>query len=293
MNISALLCEHLRGLCLEENFSFARHTTIGCGGSASVCAYPQDREELFCLLKILKNHGIPYCFLGAGANVLPADCPFEGVVIRFMRFSSIEQDGEEVLCGAGVTAGELLRFTEERGLGGLEFLTGIPASMGGAVVMNAGVKERHLSDIVQTVYAVEGGKARSFPRNECDFSEKRSIFQSGIAVTHLRLKAAHTPREEILERKAYFRAKRAHLPKGRSMGCVFVNPAGASAGEIIDRCGLKGLSRGGAFVSREHANFIINRGGTSEDIQTLIRLIKVRVFSKTGIRLREEIRYIP
>ncbi len=293
MDIEKFLGDRIHGLDTEANFSFARHTTIGCGGMAAVCAYPKTEEELIALLALLKRRGIPYCFLGVGANVLPADGRFEGVIVRFTRFSALSAQGTDIFCGAGVTAGALLRFAQARGIGGLEFLTGIPASLGGAVVMNAGVKEGHLSDVVHSVAAVEGGKARIFRLNECGFSEKYSVFQSGIAVTGVLLKGRPASQAEIAEKRGYFRAKRARLPKGRSMGCVFVNPEGGFAGELIDRSGCKGLSVGGAFVSEEHANFIINGGATSADIAKLIDLVKERVFAETGIRLREEIMRLP
>lgn len=293
MDVEKILKGHINGLEAEADFSFARHTTIGCGGRAALCVYPKTEEELIALVCALKKCGVPHCFLGAGANVLPADGFFEGVVVKFTRFSSLWAEGTDIVCGAGVTAGALLRFAEARLIGGFEFLTGIPASLGGAVVMNAGVRGGHLSDIVHSVVAVEGGRTHTFSSNACEFAEKHSLFQSGLAVTCVRLRGYPATQAEIAEKKRLFRAKRAHLPKGRSMGCVFVNPKGASAGEIIEQSGCKGLSVCGAYVSEEHANFIINGGAAASDISALIRLVKDKVFAKTGIRLREEIKRIP
>ncbi len=293
MDIEKLLGERFSGLKTEINFSFARHTTIGCGGRAALAAYPASSEALAALLSLLKGRGIPHCILGAGANVLPADGFFEGVVVRTSLLGRIDAEGEEIFCGAGVTAGALLRFSEEKGIGGFEFLTGIPASLGGAAAMNAGVREGHLSDIVVSVAAVEGERMRRFSRKECGFSEKNSLFRGGIAIAGVRLAGRRMPREEIAARKRYFRAKRAHLPKGRSMGCVFVNPSNISAGALIERCGCKGMSVGGAFVSPEHANFIINGGATASDISALIGLVRERVFRETGVCLREEIVRLP
>ncbi len=293
MDIDTLLREHFVGLRAEKNFSFSAHTTIGCGGFASVCVCPSGEEEAQELLRFLEKCGIPYCFLGVGANTLAADGLFEGVVIRFVRMKKIAVEGGELAVGAGVTGGALLRFSEENGVGGLEFLTGIPTSVGGAAVMNAGVREGHMGDAICTVRGIERGKLRTFSLRECEFSEKSSIFQSGIAVTEVRLRAERASREVIAARKAALRERRKHLPRGRSMGCVFVNPAGQSAGALLASCGLKSARVGGAVVSAEHANFIINEGATSSDVAALIEYMRKTVLQKTGILLREEIRRIP
>ena len=277
----------------ERGFSFSRHTTIGCGGTASFAASPGDTESAAELLVYLRKRGIPHCFLGAGANVLPADAPFEGVVVRFGRLNTLYADGETLFAGAGVTGGALLRFACAHGLGGFEAFTGIPMTVGGGITMNAGVAETHFSDVTATVIGIERGKITTLSHRDCAFSEKFSIFQSGIAVTGAYLKGKASSLCEISRRLETFRAKRAHLPKGRSMGCVFVNPEGDSAGRLIERCGLKGARVGGAVVSKAHGNFILNEGGTSADVSTLIALIKREVERKTGILLREEVRRLP
>ena len=261
----------MNGLWLERDFSFAAHTSIGCGGIAAACARPADAAELCKLLALLGREAVPYCFLGAGNNVLPADGFFDGVVICFSRMNGIASDGLGIVCGAGVSAGKLLRFAEERGIGGLEFLTGIPASVGGAAVMNAGVREGHLADVVSTVTGIQGG----------------------IAVTGVCLRGTRSTPEEIRKKRQAFSEKRKRLPKGKSMGCVFVNPAGMSAGALIEDCGLKGLRVGNAYVSEAHANFIINGGAASAEIEALISMVKERVFRQTGILLREEIKRVP
>ncbi len=214
----------------------------------------------------------------------------DAVLVRSDLLKGLVFDGNALFAGAGVTGGALLKFAADHGLGGFEPFAGIPMSVGGACVMNAGVRERHISDVVLRVLAVSGGRIMSFSPASCRFGEKMSVFQEGIFVVGALFRAEHSPKEKILGRTADFLARRAALPKGRSMGCTFVNPEGESAGEIIDRCGLKGLSVGGAHVSRIHANFIINEGGTSADVSRLIEIVKEEVLSKTGILLREEIR---
>lgn len=287
------LCARFPKIGWERDLSFAKHTTIGCGGIAALAASPADEESAAALLGCLSAEHIPYCFLGAGANVLPADEPFEGVVVRFGRLDSICADGETLYAGAGVTGGKLLRFAEGERLGGFEPFTGIPMTVGGGIVMNAGVEEGHFSDVTLEAIGIERGKIVRFSLRDCAFSEKSSIFQSGIAVTGAYLKGRYATPRSIAARREHFREKRKHLPKGRSMGCVFVNPAGGSAGRLIERCGLKGARAGGAVVSAEHANFILNEGGSSADVSALIALVKEEVFRQTGVLLREEIRRLP
>lgn len=286
----AHLSEKYPKLQLEHNFSFARHTTIGCGGIAAVCAYPEDSAEAAELFGYLLRQRIPHCILGAGANVLPPDGFYEGVVVRFTKMRTLTADGALFQAGAGVTGGALCRFARERSFSGFEPFTGIPMTLGGGVTMNAGVRGGHFSDVVVRVTGIENGKIKIFSQKDCKFFEKESIFQSGIAVTEIFLKGEPAPRQTIEERTAFYRARRQHLPKGRSMGCTFVNPEGLSAGKLIEECGLKGLRIGGAKVSEAHANFIINEGGTSKDVDRLIELIRQRVTEKTGVSLREEIR---
>lgn len=275
----------------EREFSFSRHTTIGCGGVAELSVSPAE-EECAGLLSFFKSEKIPYCFLGAGANVLPAEGRYHGAVVLFRNMNRIQTDGDHVFAQAGVTGGVLCRFAQIHGFGGYEPLTGIPMTVGGATVMNAGVAEGHIADLIERVYAVENGKTKIFDFQDCRFAEKESVFQSGIAVTGVQLRALHCDRDLIGEKTDAFRRRRKELPVGKSMGCVFVNPKGLSAGKIIDECGLKGLRVGGARVSEIHANFILNDKGTSDDVARLISLVKTAVKEKTGILLREEIRRI-
>lgn len=279
-------------LQLQANFSFARHTTIGCGGVAEVAAFPTTHELLF-LLRYLEQENIAYCFLGAGANVLPQDDFFHGVVVCFSKMNRICSDQEAIFAGAGVTGGRLCRYATDHALSGFEAFSGIPMTVGGATVMNAGISDRHFSDVVRFVFAIERGKIKKFSHSDCEFWEKQSAFMNGIAVVGVALQGAQRCKDEIVRAACYYRVKRAHLPHGRSMGCTFVNPPSESAGRLIEACGLKGRRIGRAFVSDRHANFIINEGVFSKDVKALIALIKQEVKEKTGIVLREEIRYLP
>ena len=277
----------------EPDFSFARHTTIGSGGTAAVALSPSCIEEAAECIAFLEDNAIPYCFLGAGANVLPRDGRFEGAVIRFQRMKMLYMGADYLYAGAGVTGGALLNFAEARSITGFEPLVGIPTTVGGGVAMNAGIADCHFSDLVRGVVACHSGNIKMFSHEECLFSLKKSVFLDGIAVLGVYFKMARATQEEIKARTAHFLERRKHLPKGRSMGCTFVNPEGLSAGELIDRCGLKGRKIGQAHVSEEHANFIINEGTCSEDISRLIDEVKGEVFARSGILLREEVRRVP
>lgn len=292
MGIFATVRERFPMLAVEENFSFAEHTTIGCGGSAEAAVLLCSEEECAALLPFLRGKGIEYCFLGAGANVLPCDGVYHGVVVRFGGMRTLTREGDTVFAGAGVTGGGLLRFAAGQHLGGFEHFTGIPMTIGGGVAMNAGVPAGHFSDVVERVVGFDGSCLREFSAKECEFRTKQSIFLEGIAVLGVYLRAKQSFPEQIAQNLCYYRNRRAHLPKGKSMGCTFVNPMGISAGELIESCGLKGKRIGGACVSGEHANFIINNGSSARDIAALVEEIKNTVYKKTGILLREEIRRI-
>ena len=293
MDLLSLMEEGLPAVEKEKDFSFARHTTIGSGGVAAVALSPRNREEAARCISFLSAKQIPYCYLGAGANVLPRDGKFEGAVIRFQRMKTLSLDAESLYADAGVTGGELLSFAEKHCITGFEPFAGIPTTVGGGVAMNAGIAERHFSDLALRVIACEQSNITTFSKEACRFSLKKSVFLEGIAVLGVYFKAERSPQAEIKERTKFYLERRRHLPKGRSMGCTFVNPEGISAGALIDRCGLKGRRVGRAFVSEEHANFIINEGTCSEDIVRLIDEVKKEVFRQTGVLLREEVRTIP
>lgn len=285
------LSKRFHDLCLEREFDFRRHTTIGCGGVANVCAYPSSEAEAAALLGFLKREEMRCFLMGAGANVLAGEGSFGGAVVRLSRLNRLVllKNGR-IYAGAGVTGGRLCRFAREKGISGFEPFTGIPMTVGGGIAMNAGVREGHFSDVVEEVFAIDEEGLVRVPLSMCGFSEKRSVFQSGIAVVGAILCGKKADSDEIQKNTFYFREKRKHLPKGRSMGCCFVNPKEKPAGQIIEECGLKGASVGGAKVSELHANFILNEGGSADDVKKLLSLVKETVLKRTGICLQEEIR---
>lgn len=281
----------IKEMHLETPFDFSKHSTIGCGGMAKQAFYPQGENELCSLLRQLPEKPL---VLGNMSNVLPMDEDTDKTVLCTKKMTDIRLEGDCIFVQAGVTSGRLLRYLQTVGLGGVEFLAGIPCTMGGILFMNGGAGGVYIADWVESVRVYRDGKIVDLPRVECGYAYKQSVFmytQDVILGARLRLKIS-TPqkvKEEILR----FLAKRAHLPKGKSMGCVFKNPQGHTAGVLIETAGLKGLRIGGATVSTQHANFIINdQNATARDIRALIARIKDEVWQRHGVVLEEEIRYL-
>lgn len=281
------------GYFIERPFDFARHATIGCGGISREAFFPKSEESFVRLLEDLEKEGKAYRVLGCLSNVLPADGVSKRAVVCTRRMKNIrEEDG--VYIEAGVTVGALLRYCRKVGLSGVEFLTGIPCTLGGALYMNAGVGGEYIADTVEFVQAYIEGKVERLSVAECGYSYKNSAFmQNGAVILGAKLKWKRTDTETVENRIAIYEKRRAHLPKGRSMGCVFKNPRGYTAGKLIEGAGLKDYRFGGARISKEHANFIINDGhATSEEIKNLISVVKSAVFAQYRIVLQEEIRYL-
>ena len=278
----------------EIPFSFSKHTTIGCGGMANRAFYPKNVTQLLTLLNKLKEDQIPYSVLGMGSNVLPSDEKQEKVVVSTKGLSATFLTESGVFAYAGVTSAALLRFCKMNLLSGVEFLQGIPCSLGGALFMNAGAGGKYMDGVVKNVLVYRDSKLCLLPNAECGYAYKSSVFMKNddvIIAADLSLERASET--EIEDKEKAYTLRRVHLPKGKSMGCVFKNPSGAFAGDLIERSGLKGLKVGDAYVSTEHANFIINAGNaTTRDIETLIKMIKNAVYAQYGVLLEEEIRRI-
>lgn len=277
----------------EKPFDLARHSTIGCGGSAEIAFCPRSVAELTALLQTLQKDGLEYCVLGNMSNVLPPDEGLQKPVIRMKNLNSIMiTDG--AFAYAGATSGTLLHALKRERKSGAEFLYGVPCTLGGALFMNAGAAGKYIDEIVESVFVYRNGETKWLGVKDCEYSYKKSVFmENGDVIIGASLKVHKATDEEIASQENYYAARRAHLPKGRSMGCVFKNPEGAFAGDLIERSGLKGLRIGGAKVSEQHANFIINDGNaTAGDIKALISLIKNAVKTQYGVMLKEEIRYL-
>ncbi|WP_287154405.1 UDP-N-acetylmuramate dehydrogenase [Candidatus Solincola tengchongensis] len=288
----------LRGEVLRD-VPLSGYTTFRIGGPADLLVVPKGQEELFLLSQAILDHGCDFLVLGRGSNVLVSDAGFRGVVVLTppgLKRARIKDEGK-VNIESGCELNRLILWCMEHGLAGLEELSGIPGSIGGAVRMNAGAHGRTIGDIVEEikVLRLEGEEIRErtlSARKACfAYRRARGIGNRDI-IYEVKLNLYIDDKDRIRERRDGFLSwRKERQPLGRpSAGSVFLNPPGMSAGEIIERCGLKGMRVGDAMVSPKHANFIVNLGKASaDDVLRLVELIKREVLRKEGVELEEEI----
>ncbi|MFI5000431.1 MAG: UDP-N-acetylmuramate dehydrogenase [Reyranellales bacterium] len=270
-------------------------TWFRTGGPAEVLFRPADTEDLSSFLKALPAD-VPVMVLGVGSNLLVRDGGVKGVVIRLMRgFTGIEVQGDEVVAGAGALDLNVALTARDHALAGLEFLSGIPGTIGGALRMNAGAYSGELAHVLVSAEAVDrAGALHNVGAAEMGFSYRHSDTPSDWIFTSARLRATPGDQLAIARRIAEIDSARTESqPRSRTGGSTFVNPPGHKAWELIDQAGCRGLRIGGAEVSEKHTNFLINTGdATAADIERLGEEVRRRVLEKSGIRLEWEIRRI-
>lgn len=280
-------------VCRVNDFSFAKNTTYSCGGKANVAYFPESIKQAANVYDFLNRSGTKFVTLGNGSNVLASDKNFDGAVLSTKHLKGISQIGvDTIFCYAGTTVSELLKFCTDYGFGGLEYLAGIPATIGGLALMNGGAGGFYLGDNIVNVL-LYNGSIRIFSNKKCNFGYKYSIMRDiNSLILGVELKIYPQSSEKVHENILLYLNYRKRLPKGASCGCVFKNVGKMSAGKLIEDSGLKGLTCGCACVSYEHANFLINNGGCAADVYSLINSVKRKVFERTGIMLEEEVVYI-
>ena len=270
----------------------ARHTTYRVGGPAEILAAPRTREEAAWLRACARSSGAPLTILGAGSNVIAPDGGIPGVVMHMRRPSGRIEfgDGFRVNADALVPLETLVESCASRGFGGLEPLAGIPGTIGGAVVMNAGTRDTDIASLLAAVDAIDpAGERRNLSREDIAFGYRHSLFREpGWLVLGAEFRLGPADAAQSLGRIRAFIADRwAKFPMDLpSAGSVFKRPPGDYAGRLIEEAGCKGMREGGALVSERHANFIVNAGeATAADIVALIERVRRAVFEKTGVRL--------
>ena len=273
-------------------------TTLRVGGAARLFLDPADPAALAAALRLLRTAGVPFFPLGRGSNLLVPDEGVDGVVIALEgpAWSAFTPGGDgTVWTGAGLRLKQLCGLATKAGLAGFEFLEGIPGTVGGALRMNAGAMGGWMFDRVEEVELMspEGEIAR-LPRAafHVDYRHCRELRDAIALGARLRSGAtAAAPAEDIARQIDVYRRKRQESqPREASAGCMFKNPAGDSAGRLIDQCGLKGLREGAAEVSPIHANFIVNHGGASAaDVLALVRRVRATVRAQKGVELQPEV----
>ena len=270
-------------------------TWFRAGGPAEVLFRPADVEDLSAFLAALPAD-VPVTVLGVASNLLVRDGGVKGVVIRLMRgFTGISVEGHDVIAGAGALDLNVALTARDHSLAGLEFLSGIPGTIGGALRMNAGAYQGDFSQVLVSAEAVDrSGKLFSVGTEDMGFSYRHSEAPSDWIFTSARLRATPGDQLAIARRIAEIDAARTDTqPRSRTGGSTFVNPPGHKAWELIDRAGCRGLRIGEAQVSEKHCNFLINLGtATAADIEALGEEVRRRVLERTGVRLEWEIRRV-
>ena len=281
------IIKNLGDIQAELNFPIGQKTRYKTGGNCSLAVFPKNESEFKKAVEVLKN-ACPYETVGQGTNLLVSDSGFGGAVILTERMVETRQSGNLYIAESGVKLSAVIKDMALNSLGGLEFAVGIPASVGGAVCMNAGAYGKSISDCVRYVVSSEG----TFSKKDCKFGYRTSRFLEDKTPI-IKVCFSFTPTEfDVSEEKIKNYTNMRRNPKGKSCGSVFRNE-GYFAGRVIDECNLKGKRVGGAKVSTEHANFIIaDDSATSSDIYRLITLIKEEVYLKKQIKLSEELTYL-
>ena len=283
----------------QRDVQMSKYTTFRIGGNASVMLTPTTDEQLASIIKKCKEDNIKPFIIGNGSNMLISDKGLDTVVINMCRPDpKIELvNGDTVVCDAGATMSKVCNFALENGLTGLEFAFGIPGSAGGAAYMNAGAYGGEMKDVlVECRHIDSDGNFGSLKGEELGLAYRTSAYEhNGYIITTLVMKLSKGNKDEI-------RAKMQELLQRRkdkqpleypSAGSTFKRPEGYFAGALIEECGLKGYSVGGAQVSEKHAGFVINKGSaTAKDVLDLIKYIQDKVFREKGVMLEPEVRLI-
>lgn len=270
-------------------------TTFKIGGKAKYFCEPKSIAELSSLIVCAKKHKVGVCILGAGSNLLVSDKGVDALVVKLNApfFKKITFHNHKAVAGSGAMLAQLLQMASTRGLSGLEFLAGIPATVGGALAMNSGAWGKAIAKNVEEAQVMDNnGKIKTLKKKDIRSSYRKSSLAKYIILS-ARFKLEKKNRNAVRRLlRAYLKIKREKQDYSHpNAGCVFKNPKGRSAGWLIDSCGLKGKSIGGAYISNKHANFIINKGyASSEDVVRLIKLVKERVKNKFNIGLEPEVK---
>ncbi len=274
----------------------SRHTTFKIGGKADTYVKVTSASKLSAIIRECRESDVDYMIIGNGSNLLASDDGYRGVVIRldgdFRKIALVDED--TVYCGAGATLAALCKFAQSSGLSGLEFAWGIPGTVGGAVFMNAGAYGGEMKDVVYSVnHLTPEGETGRTEKEDLAFGYRTSVYRTNKAIiTGVTLKLKKDNPDDIRARMDDYLGRRSSKQPldFPSAGSVFKRPEGAYAGALIEQCGLKGHSHGGAQVSEKHAGFIINRqNATAHDVKSLIREVQTKVFDETGYNLECEL----
>ena len=298
-NIKEELQERIGQDLVQTHVPMAKHTSFRAGGEADVFVLPADEQQLQAVILFLEEEKVPHLILGNGTNILVRDGGYHGVIVKMDDgFNAIRQEGNTLICGSGALLSMAARTAAHAGLTGLEFASGIPGSIGGAVFMNAGAYGGEMKDVLKEARLMkrDGTAFASVSARELEMGYRHSrLHETGEIVLEARIELTPGDEDEIWKTMGELTARRngkqpVNYP---SAGSFFKRPEGYFAGKLIQDAGLKGLSVGGAQVSQLHSGFIINRGGaTATDILQLMQIVQGRVLEEFGVRLEPEVRII-
>jgi UDP-N-acetylmuramate dehydrogenase len=284
---------------VHANEPMSKHTSFRIGGPADVLVVPRDIPDLLTLIKALSDMQTPFYVIGAGTNLLVKDEGIRGVVIKIANtISHVDRLKNGILrCGAGALLPEVCKEAAQKGLSGLEFASGIPGTVGGAVTMNAAAFGGFMADLVDAAEAITyDGHQMRLSREDLEPGTKTTrVLSEPLILVEVDFSLKEDSPEDVQELMKEYLIRRASsqplsLP---SAGCAFKNPEGQGAGRFIDAAGLKGVRVGGAQVSELHANFIVNNGGaTAKDVISLMNHVQEVVYSKFKVTLEPEVRIL-
>lgn len=283
---------------VKQQEPMSKHTTFRIGGPAEFYLCPHSTKEIQKIMEICKREGLPYFILGNGSNLLVSDQGYRGVVIQLWKnFNDITVKDCCITAKAGALLSKIAAEALEAGLTGMEFASGIPGTLGGAVVMNAGAYGGEMKDIIREVKILdETGNVQVLSKEEMKMGYRTSIVkEKGYTVLSAVLELKQGDRKEIRAVMEDLKTKRTSkqpldMP---SAGSTFKRPEGYFAGKLIMDCGLRGFSVGGAQISEKHCGFVVNKGGaTATDVITLIREVQRRVKEKFGVDMETEVRFL-
>lgn len=283
-------------ICLQE--SMASHTTFRIGGLADCFVQLENTEQLIKVRKYLSQVGVPFFVLGNGSNLLVSDEGFRGVILQIgSKMNRVTVEGSVIVAQAGASMAQIARTAMEHELTGMEFASGIPGTIGGGVVMNAGAYGGELSQIVTQVNVVNNeGEIMELDNETMEFGYRTSTIRNNpFTVTEVILRLEKGDRRQIRERMEELAAKRREKQplEYPSAGSTFKRPAGHYAGQLIMEAGLRGFQCGGAKVSDKHCGFVINTGNaTAEDVRKLIREVQARVKDQFNVDLETEVLFL-
>ena len=286
------LASKISGIVRTEE-ALSRHTSFKIGGPADLFVEPVTMTELVTVLSILRQEGIAVYLLGSGTNLLVSDAGYRGAVVRLGgEFKQFEFEGYCVEAGAAVPLARLAGDAGQRGLAGLDFAAGIPGTVGGALVMNAGAHGSAISDVLKEAQILdEELSLHRFTAEELGLSYRKSNITSGAVVCRVKLQLLPGERElQAKNRGQYLCFRQERQPRQPNAGSIFKNPPHDSAGRLIEAAGLKGRRAGGAMISEMHANFIVNCGNAcSADVWFLLETAREEVARQFGVKLELEI----